>query len=196
VITMPFVAPPATAAWEQNHARSGFEVASFHVLDDGVRIEGCTTAIEDGQTWAVDCAIALDTTWTTRRARISGRSASGLRSIGLEADGAGHWLVDGEVVPDLDGCLDVDLESSAMTNALPVHRLGLPVGSRATAPAAYVRALDLAVERLEQSYARVTDETSHQRYDYTAPAFEYACRLVYDEPGLVINYPGIAVRLG
>ena len=83
-----------------------------------------------------------------------------------------------------------------MTNALPVHRLGLPVGGRATAPAAYVRARDLAVERLEQTYARVTDETSHQRYDYRAPAFEFACRLVYDESGLAIDYPGIAVRVG
>ncbi len=193
---MPFVAPPPTAAWEHHDARSGFEVVYFHLLDDGVRIEGCTTAIEGGQTWAVDYAIAVDTTWTTRRARISGRSASGLRSIVLEADGAGHWVVDGEVAPHLDGCLDVDLESSAMTNALPVHRLGLPVGGRATAPAAYVRARDLAVERLEQTYARVTDETSYQRYDYAAPAFEYACRLVYDESGLVIDYPGIAVRVG
>ena len=61
----------------------------FHLLDDGCRLEGCTTAIEGGQTWAVDYAIALDTTWTTRRARISGRSASGLRSIVLEADGRG-----------------------------------------------------------------------------------------------------------
>jgi hypothetical protein len=193
---MPFVAPPPTAAWQHHDARSGFEVAYFHLTDDGIRIEGCTTAIEDGQTWSVDYAIALDTTWATQGARISGRSASGLRSIVLEADGAGHWLVDGEVVPHLDGCLDVDLESSAMTNALPVHRLGLPVGGPATAPAAYIRALDLAMERLEQSYARVTDETSHQRYDYTAPAFEYACRLVYDESGLVIDYPGIAVRVG
>ena len=192
---MPFVAPPPTAAWEHRDARSGFEVAYFHLLDDGVRIEGCTTAIEDGQTWAVDYLIWVDATWTTQRARISGRSASGLRSIVLEADGAGHWLVDGEAVPHLDGCLDVDLESSAMTNALPVHRLGLPVGGRATAPAAYVRA-DLAVERLEQTYARVTDETSHQRYDYRAPAFEFACRLVYDESGLAIDYPGIAVRVG
>ena len=45
-------------------------------------------------------------------------------------------------------------------------------------------------------YARVTDETSHQRYDYRAPAFEFACRLVYDESGLAIDYPGIAVRVG
>jgi uncharacterized protein len=193
---MPFVAPPPTAAWQHRDARVGFEVVYFHLPDDGYRIQGCTTAVEDDQTWVVDYAIRLDTTWTTRRAQISGRSASGSRSTVLEADGAGHWLLDGVAASHLDGCLDVDLESSAMTNALPVHRMGLPVGGRAAAPAAYVRALDLAVERLEQTYVRSTDESSHQRYDYTAPAFGFACRLVYDEAGLVLDYPGIAVRAG
>ncbi|MGH8940527.1 MAG: putative glycolipid-binding domain-containing protein [Actinomycetes bacterium] len=191
---MSFIAPPAAAAFQHRDARSGFEVVYFHPLHDGCRIQGCTAAVEDGQIWAVDYEIRVDTTWTTRSARISGRSASGSRSTMLEADGAGHWLVDGEIAPHLDGCLDVDLESSAMTNALPVHRMDLPVGGRVAAPAAYVRALDLAVERLEQTYVRTTDETSHQRYDYTAPAFEFTCRLVYDESGLVLDYPGLAVR--
>jgi hypothetical protein len=193
---MPFAAPPPTAAWRHQGARSGFEVAYFHLLDEGCRIEGCTTAIEGGQTWAVDYAIALDMNWTTRRARISGRSVFGLHSVVLEADGAGHWLVDGETAPHLNGCLDVDLESSATTNALPVHRADLLVGGRAAAPAVYVRALDLGVERLEQTYTRIADETGHQRYDYTAPAFEFASRLVYDESGLVLDYPGVAVRAG
>ena len=193
---MPFVAPPPTAAWQHRDARSGFEVVYFHLLDDGCRIEGCTTAIEGGQTWAVDYSITLDITWTTRRSCLWGRSASGSRSIVLEADGLGHWRVDGEAAPHLDGCLDVDLESSAMTNALPVHRMDLPVGGRAATPAAYVRARDFAVERLEQTYARITDQGSHQRYDYTAPIFDFACRLVYDESGLVLDYPGIAVRAG
>jgi uncharacterized protein len=47
----------------------------------------------------------------------------GVRSTVLEADGHGQWKVDGEAAPQLDGCLDVDLEASAFTNALPVHRL-------------------------------------------------------------------------
>ncbi len=81
-----------------------------------------------------------------------------------------------------------------MTNALPVHRLSLPVDAQAPAPAAFVRALDLSVERLEQHYKRATDEGSHQRYDYTAPSFEVECRLVYDESGFVLAYPGLAVR--
>ena len=69
-----------------------------------------------------------------------------------------------------------------MTNALPVHRMDLRVGDRASAPAAYVRALDLRVERLDQDYARTADEGRHQRYDYAAPVFGFACRLVYTRP--------------
>jgi uncharacterized protein len=72
--------------------------------------------------------------------------------------------------------------------------LALPVGAAAAAPAAYVRAVGLAVERLEQTYARATDQGTGQHYDYTAPAFDFRCRLVYDQSGLVLDYPGIAIR--
>jgi hypothetical protein len=37
--------------------------------------------------------------------------------VTLRADGDGSWVVDGRPAPQLDGCLDVDLESSSMTNA-------------------------------------------------------------------------------
>ncbi len=83
-----------------------------------------------------------------------------------------------------------------MTNALPVRRMGLPVGIQEAAPAAYVRAAGLAVERLEQTYVRGAGQASCQRYDYAASAFDFAARLVYDESGLVLDYPGIAVRAG
>ena len=191
---MPFRVLPVTAAWQHRDARRGFEVVYFQPDGHGYHINGCTTAVEDGQTWVVSYAIRLDETWATRSAQIKGRSASGVRYVRLEADGLGRWRADGEVASHLDGCLDVDLESSAMTNALPIHRMGLRVGARASAPAAYVRALDLSVERLEQDYVRSADESHHQRYDYAAPVFGFACRLVYDESGLVLDYPGIAAR--
>ena len=193
---MSFAPMPATAAWRHRGARSGFEVVYFSARGDGCRIEGWTTAIEDGATWAVEYLIDADAAWATRRAQIRGRSAEGFRATLLEADGAGHWLVDGEPAPHLDGCLDVDLEASAMTNALPMRRMVLLVGAAAAAPAAYVRAVGLAVERLEQTYARATDQDTSQRYDYTAPAFDFRCRLVYDQFGLVLDYPGIAIRAG
>ena len=147
-------------------------------------------------TWAVEYVIDLDEAGATRAARIRGRSAAGSSSALLEADGAGRWLVDGAPAPHLDGCLDVDLESSAMTNALPARRMSLGPGAGANAPAAYVRAVGLAVERLEQTYRRAPDAAGGQRYDYAAPVFGFACRIAYDESGLVLSYPGIAVRAG
>jgi hypothetical protein len=185
---------PPFAAWRHRHARDGFEVVFLRAGGDGYRLEGTTTAVEDGQAWAVRYLIALDTGWRTRRARVWGQSPNGANELTLEADGAGAWLVNGAAAARLDGCLDVDLESSASTNTLPVHRLGLHVGEAADAPAAYVRALDLGVERLEQRYARVADDGAGHRYDYAAPAFDYRGQLAYDASGLVLDYPGIAVR--
>jgi hypothetical protein len=75
-----------------------------------------------------------------------------------------------------------------------VHRLGLELGRRAEAPAAYVRAPSLRVERLEQSYVRLEDDGERQRYAYASPRFNYEDELTYDEHGLVLDYPGIATR--
>jgi hypothetical protein len=162
----------------------------------GVRVEGTTAATEDGEAWVVSYLIELDADWTTRSARVMTRTASGPRETVLESDGAGHWLVDGGGAPHLDGCMDIDLESSAMTNAFPVHRLNLRAGQAADAPAAYVRARDLTAGRLEQGYRRIADQDARQQYEYAAPAFGFTALLRYDDSGLVVDYPGIALRAG
>ena len=179
---------PAAAAWQHLSARTGFEAAYFTPTPDGWRIEGSTTAIEAGVIWTVGYDITVDATWCTRTAVVRGRSGAASITRSLVADGMGHWLVDGRATPELDGCLDVDLESSAMTNTLPVHRR--PDAKSAEAPAAYVRADGLEVERLEQRYRQL----SARRYAYEAPAFDFACELTYDDTGLVLDYPGIARR--
>ena len=162
----------------------------------GWRIDGATAAREDGQAWTVSYQIQVDESWATQRVSVTSRAAGGSRETELRAGGAGYWLIDGEPAARLDGCLDVDLEASALTNAFPVHRLGLAVGGHAEAPAAYVRAPGLGVERLEQRYERIADEDGHARYRYAAPAFGFGCELVYDAAGLVLEYPGIARRAG
>jgi uncharacterized protein len=185
---------PAFAAWQHHDARDGYEVVFLEVTPAGYRFEGHTSAVEDGEPFAVRYALGLDRRWRTRSARVSGRSSSGVHEASLESGGTGRWLVNGELAPELDGCLDVDLESSSFTNALPVRRLGLAVGAQAAAPAAWVRALDLGVERLEQRYTRLPDHEGRSRYDYEAPRFDFRSELVYDAAGLVLDYPGIAVR--
>jgi len=185
---------PPTAAWRHVDARDGFEVVFLRTRAGGYELVGSTTAVEDGQAWAAHYEIVVDDAWRTRSAYVSSRSTSGDHEVRLEADGSGHWRIGDVAAPQLDGCLDVDLEASSCTNTLPVHRLGLAVGQGADAPAAYVRALDVDVERLEQRYVRIEDDGARRRFDYTAPRFDYNGVLVYDRSGLVLDYPGIAVR--
>jgi uncharacterized protein len=187
---MSFADPPAVAAWQHRDARSGFEV----VFIDGPRVEGYATAVEEGDIWAVEYVVVLDADWATRSVRVRARTATGAHELELERNADGDWRVNGATAPELDGCLDVDLEVSAFTNALPVHRLDLAVGEGADVPAAYVRARDLGVEVLEQRYLRLPNDGDHPRFHYSSRSFQFEAELVYDASGLVIDYPGIATR--
>jgi uncharacterized protein len=189
-----FREPPTYAAWQHGDSRRGFEVVFVTSAPGRYSLDGSTAAVDGDEAWAVRYAIVVDSGWRTVTAEVAARSIAGAGESALRSDGRGRWEVNGRHVPELDGCVDVDLESSAVTNAFPVHRLGLAVGQQADAPAAYVRAADLSVERLEQSYVRLPDESGRQRYRYRAPAFDFECELVYDEAGLVLDYPGIATR--
>ena len=193
---MTFSPLPPHAAWQHRDSRSGFEVAFFSAADAGMHCTGCATAVRGDERWIIDYAIELDAHWHTHRAQVRCRSgASGHPSeVLLASNGHGRWLIDGQPAPHLDGLIDVDLEASAFTNTFPIHRLALAVGQSAEAPAAWVRAPGLQVERLEQRYTRVTDNGEHARFDYAAPRFDFQSRLVFDRHGLVLEYPGIAVR--
>lgn len=118
---MLLASPPPSAAWRHQEARSGFEVVYFQDVDEGQLITGCTAALEDGQAWTVEYELHLDAGWLTRSALVRSRTTAGVRTVQLKTDGEGRWRVDGRPAHHLDGCLDVDLESSALTNALPVH---------------------------------------------------------------------------
>jgi uncharacterized protein len=192
---MSFSDPPAVAAWQHRDSRSGFEVVYIEATGSGVRVEGYATAVEEGDAWAAEYVVVLDAGWVTRSARVRARTPAGAHELELESNPAGGWRVNGAVAPELDGCLDVDLEASAFTNALPVHRLGLAVGEGADTPAVYVRARDLSVEVLQQRYVRLANDGDRPRFHYSSPAFAFEAELAYDASGLVIDYPGIAARV-
>ncbi len=181
-----FTAMPPYAAWRFVEAVDGFEV----VYPGARSLRGHTSAVEDGRAYAVHYEIGLDDGWRTREVRVTSDTVQGSRSTVLLGDGHGRWTIDGVAAPQLDGLLDVDLEASACTNTLPVHRLDLPHDSVVPAPAVYVRALDLSVTRLEQTYRR----RGRRSFDYTSGDGAVRAVLEYDDAGLIVDYPGIATR--
>lgn len=185
--------PPA-ASWNHRGVRTGFEAAFFVETGDGHRLTGHTTAHESGALWSVGYDVTVDSDWSTVSARVSSLTAVGTGDLTLRRDTDGRWTVKGEPRPELDGCLDVDLESSAVTNTLPLHRLELVPGAGADVPAAFVRADDLRVERLEQRYTLVEVLPERLLVRYESSTFDFACDLEYDTSGLILQYPSIASR--
>ncbi len=187
---------PEHAAWRHvGERREGFEVVAFEHDGDEIVARGRTTGVEEGRPFEVGYELRLYPDWRTRSAVISGSSPEGARQIEVEADGEGGWTFDGAPVPEVEGCLDLDLESSSLTNAFPVNRIGLEPGESADAPAAYVKQFGLGVELLEQRYKRVDDGEGPMRFDYLAVADDFRVEIVYDENGLAVEYPQIATRV-
>lgn len=191
---MDFAQLPNGASWKHVGARSGFEIAFFDRVSTGHRLTGRTTAEESAQLWSVGYDVIVDQQWRTVAVTASNLSVDGAHELSLTRGPTGTWIANGEPRPDLDACLDVDFESSAVTNTLPLHRLDFGQGVGLDVPAVFVRADDLRVERLEQRYTFIEATSEQFVFHYESSTFGFACELRYDRAGLVVEYPGIATR--
>ena len=184
------------ATWIHRDAREGFESASLLPHGDGHRLIGHTSAFEDGVAWTVGYQIDVDNRWQTVRADVREVVAGRENCRVIESDRAGHWTVDGVDAPLLDGCRDIDLESSALTNTIFLHRVQPSTNDVYDAPAAFVRCAPLRLERIEQTYRRTIDDArpGEFTFEYTSPAFDTNIELRFDHHGLIVDYPGLASR--
>jgi hypothetical protein len=113
----------------------------------------------------------------------------GDRSVELVVErlAGGQWTLDGEHVPGLELCLDLDFGFTPSTNLFQIRRLALAKGQRMDAPAAWLDVSTGALSVLVQRYERRSDTT----YWYEAPRFGYAESLEVDPDGFVRRYPGL-----
>lgn len=157
--------------------------------DDGWVADGAATAVVDGQPTRLQYRLSVAGDGTVRALDVV-ENASG-RSLKLRADGAGSWQ-DGAGTPiaDLDGCVDVDISITPLTNTLPVRRLGLAVGESADIRVAYVDVPSLTVRPVSQRYTRVADAT----YRYQSGSF--SADVTVDAAGIVVDYQGLWRRVG
>lgn len=118
------------------------------------------------------------------------RSGDSWRVTTSEQGKFGSVQLPGIVDPGrLAGVLDVDLEATALTNTLPIRRLGLlgaEPGTTHTVPMAWIRVPSLQVIPVEQTYTVVDAGTVR----YTSGSF--TADLAVDKDGFVTNYPGFA----
>jgi hypothetical protein len=165
--------------WESDllDSREEFALSSFN---GGSELIGKTLIIHAGVRVEISYRVETASDWATRSASVEIPALAVSREVMVPEPG--HWLVDGERRPDLDGCVDIDLGWTPATNTLPIRRLQLENGDTATIRAAWLKWSELQFIATDQTYTRTGDAT----WQYTSGNF--SAELLVDDQSVVLRY--------
>jgi uncharacterized protein len=172
----------------------GLEHLRLVTSGSGIVANGLVIGLEAGRPFRIGYEIRCDGRWRVREVRAT---APDLEQPVLEllADGEGHWKRGGgEPMPELDGCIDVDISATPFTNTLPIRRLGLEPGESADVDVAYILVPELLVGPERQRYGCLEAQADGGLYRFEALPSGFTAELPVDADGLVIDYPGLFRR--
>lgn len=144
---------------------------------------------------SVSYQLRCTTGWRVASLAIKVTSAVAATALDLSTAGDGHWLVNGHAAPELDGCVDVDISCTPLTNTLPIRRLSWSPSETYDIDVVYVPVPLLDVRPARQRYTLLArdDDRSEAFFRYESGSFSADLRL--DSDGFVTDYPGLWRRV-
>jgi hypothetical protein len=180
-----------TPIWNKNREGTGLE---HLLLREGSADSVVLAFDEHGRPFRLAYQLAWDESWRLRDARLVVTTERQTRSLRLETDGEGHWR-DGEAraLPELQGCIDIDIWPTPFTNTFPIRRRPMAIGERREFVMAWVSAPELIVRPMRQGYTRLAD----RRYLYeNLEGSGFHAELPVDKDDVVRDYQGVFRRIG
>ncbi|MCO6060331.1 putative glycolipid-binding domain-containing protein [Pseudomonas sp. MOB-449] len=178
-----------THLWNTRAPTQGLE--DFRL--EGRRADSGMLAFDgEGKPYRLNYTLEYGKSWEPRVFNATVRDGCGSHSLALRRDGL-HWFDgSGQKLPELSGCLDLDLWPTPFTNSPSIWRLFLNPGERREIETVFVEAPQLTVRRMHQAYTRL--DSNHYLYqNLDGSSFEAV--LTLDEDGLVNRYPLFFQRL-
>ena len=159
--------------------------------------------------YRLDYELETGAAYVTARLVAVARGEGWRRELELERGGDGVWSITARAEGDVDlpppggetaplaQALDCDLELSPVTNAMPILRHGLlDGGGPVELTTAWIAVPALSVRADAQRYRHVGSDAGRHVVRFEAVDGTFAADIVLDADALVIEYPGIARRLG
>lgn len=164
---------------------AGFQADSWLILDSETGLA------------RVSYLLSCDSQWQVTDLTVTVTDAASQRTLTLRRDAGGHWHAGGDSpVPDLDGCVDVDINRSPLTNTLPVRRLGMGAGESRDLDVVYVSVPELTIRPVRQRYTLLPGRATSAGPVYRYESGSFSADLPVDDDGFVIDYPGLWRRTG
>jgi len=144
---------------------------------------------------SVDYRLECDTSWRFIRLDVMVTKAAGRFGMSLSVDDEGHWYRDDTALPGMEGCVDIDIDRSPLTNTLPIRRLTWRPGAAQDLDVAYVSFPDLTVRPVRQTYTLLSGGDAGGEAMYRYESGDYRADLPVDADGFVTDYPGLWDRI-
>lgn len=163
----------------------GHESATVFFDEGRWYLDGAAVFLYEGKPCRLDYTIECDEEWNTLAASVAGWVGEEVVDLEIEVDEDQRWFLNEEEIPEVSGCIDIDLNFSPVTNTLPIRRLDIGPGESVAVKAAWLRFPTFKFEPLEQAYTRLDE--SHYRYE--SGGGDFVRELEVNETGLVVSYP-------
>jgi len=165
----------------------GHESCGLFSRDREWHLEGTSVFVHEQAPCRLSYHIVCDESWRTRSAKVEGWLGKTSIDILIRADPDGTWWLNEVEQPEVQGCVDVDLNFSPSTNLLPIRRLDLAVGQSAEVRAAWLKFPSFRFETLLQEYRRLEEN----RYRYESAGGKFVAELNVRPSGFVSEYAGL-----
>lgn len=183
------------SAWDA----PGLEHLHLAMHKDGVVADSIVIGVAEGRPFRIAYEVRCDVSWRVRSVHV-GILGSEVPGVDLLSDGQGNWTrPDGRAVPELRGCIDVDISVTPFTNTLPIRRLGLAPTESAellvTYLVTYFEGTELQAWPEPQQYTCLEKSDRGGLYRFLSLDGGFTADLPVDADGLVLDYPGLFKRV-
>ncbi len=160
----------------------------------GFRADGQVVLAAEGFA-SVSYRLRCTTGWRVTSLAITVTSAVADAALDLSTAGDGHWLANGDPAPELDGCVDVDISCTPLTNTLPIRRLPWSPGQTHDIDVVYVPVPLLDVRPARQRYTLLARDDDRNGALFRYESGSFSADLPVDSGGFVTDYPGLWRRV-
>lgn len=186
---------PETVNMQRNILWTGIEYHSLEnciltLTDKGSEISSSIIGIYSNALYKIEYRISTNQYWETTFFEIRSQLNDTIETIGFRKEGKEGWTVNGQPEEKFDGCIDIDISLTPLTNTLPINRLKLSEKEERQFKVLYVDVLGRKTMPVQQKYIRL----SQTEYKYENVPNDFESVITVDDLGLVLEYPGLFKR--